>query len=54
MYRMCHIATSYDNTNSICLQAAINPGNSGGPAVNDQGKVVGVVMQGRMDADNIG
>ena len=35
------------------IDAAINPGNSGGPVLQD-GKLVGVVMQGRRDADNIG
>lgn len=35
------------------LDAAINPGNSGGPVVKD-GKIVGVVMQGLQQADNIG
>ncbi|NRA37150.1 MAG: trypsin-like peptidase domain-containing protein [Planctomycetes bacterium] len=35
------------------IDAAINPGNSGGPVLQD-GKIVGIVMQGRRDADNIG
>ena len=35
------------------IDAAINPGNSGGPVIQD-GKLVGVVMQGRRYADNIG
>ncbi len=35
------------------IDAAINPGNSGGPVMQD-GKIVGIVMQGRRDADNIG
>jgi S1-C subfamily serine protease len=35
------------------LDAAINPGNSGGPVVRD-GRIVGVVMQGMTQADNIG
>ncbi|MCO6400045.1 MAG: trypsin-like peptidase domain-containing protein [Verrucomicrobia bacterium] len=35
------------------LDAAINPGNSGGPVIKD-GKIVGVVMQGMRQADNIG
>ncbi len=35
------------------LDAAINPGNSGGPVIKD-GKIVGVVMQGIRQADNIG
>lgn len=36
------------------IDAAINPGNSGGPVIGRNGKVVGVAMQGRRDADNIG
>ncbi len=35
------------------IDAAINPGNSGGPVIVD-GKVVGVVMQSRPRAQNIG
>lgn len=35
------------------VDAAINPGNSGGPGVSG-GKVVGVVMQGISDAQNVG
>lgn len=35
------------------LDAAINPGNSGGPVVQE-GHIVGVVMQGLQQADNIG
>lgn len=35
------------------IDAAINPGNSGGPVIMD-GKVVGVVMQGIPEAQNIG
>jgi S1-C subfamily serine protease len=35
------------------LDAAINPGNSGGPVMRD-GRIVGVVMQGMTQADNIG
>lgn len=35
------------------IDAAINPGNSGGPVIKD-GKIVGVVMQGIRQADNIG
>lgn len=35
------------------IDAAINPGNSGGPVLID-GKIVGVVMQGIGQADNIG
>lgn len=36
------------------IDAAINPGNSGGPVISRTGTVVGVAMQGRRDADNIG
>jgi S1-C subfamily serine protease len=35
------------------IDAAINPGNSGGPVIADQ-KLVGIAMQGRRDAENIG
>jgi S1-C subfamily serine protease len=35
------------------IDAAINPGNSGGPVLRE-GKIVGVVMQGMTQADNIG
>lgn len=35
------------------IDAAINPGNSGGPVIQD-GRIVGVVMQGIPSADNIG
>lgn len=38
---------------SVQIDAAINPGNSGGPAISD-GKIMGVVMQGIMFAQNIG
>lgn len=38
---------------AIQVDAAINPGNSGGPAISD-GKIVGVVMQSRSRAQNIG
>ena len=38
---------------AIQIDAPINPGNSGGPAIND-GKIVGIVMQGRRLAQNIG
>lgn len=38
---------------AIQVDAAINPGNSGGPAISD-GKIVGVVMQSRRRAQNIG
>ncbi|MBN2586236.1 MAG: trypsin-like peptidase domain-containing protein [Candidatus Fermentibacteraceae bacterium] len=38
---------------SVQLDAAINPGNSGGPAIVN-GKVIGVAMQSRTLAENIG
>lgn len=38
---------------AIQVDAAINPGNSGGPALSD-GKIVGVVMQGRRKSQSIG
>lgn len=38
---------------SVQLDAAINPGNSGGPAIVG-GKVIGVAMQSRTQAENIG
>ncbi|MHB8155370.1 MAG: S1C family serine protease [Candidatus Omnitrophota bacterium] len=37
----------------VQIDAAINPGNSGGPAINN-GKIVGIVMQGMLDSQNIG
>lgn len=37
----------------VQIDAAINPGNSGGPAIND-GKIVGIVMQGMTSSQNIG
>ena len=47
----------YVNSNrsllGVQIDAAINPGNSGGPAIND-GKIVGIVMQGMSDSQNIG
>lgn len=47
----------YINSNQYLLgvqiDAAINPGNSGGPAINN-GKIVGIVMQGIDYSQNIG
>ena len=37
----------------VQIDAAINPGNSGGPAINN-GKIVGIVMQGMSNSQNIG
>ena len=37
----------------VQIDAAINAGNSGGPAINN-GKIVGIVMQGMSDSQNIG
>ncbi|NPA28249.1 MAG: serine protease [Epsilonproteobacteria bacterium] len=39
---------------AIQVDAAINPGNSGGPAINKEGKIIGVVMQGISFSQNIG
>lgn len=41
------------NLLAIQIDAAINPGNSGGPALSD-GKIVGLVMQGRKSSQSIG
>jgi len=38
---------------AIQIDAPINPGNSGGPAISD-GKIVGIVMQGKRRSQNIG
>ncbi len=38
---------------AIQIDAAVNPGNSGGPAISE-GKVVGIVMQGKRSSQNIG
>lgn len=47
----------YVNSNQsllgVQIDAAINPGNSGGPAINN-GKIVGIVMQGMASGQNIG
>lgn len=39
---------------AIQVDAAINPGNSGGPAVNENGKIVGIAFQGLSQAQNVG
>ena len=44
---------SYRSFLAIQIDAAVNGGNSGGPAIV-QDKIVGVVMQGMKNADNIG
>ena len=44
---------SYQSLLGVQIDAAINPGNSGGPAINN-GKIVGIVMQGISPSQNIG
>jgi S1-C subfamily serine protease len=44
---------SYLELFAIQVDAAINAGNSGGPAISEDGKIIGVSMQGLHDADNI-
>lgn len=46
-------AHSGENLLAVQVDAAINSGNSGGPIISN-GKLVGVVMQRRVKADNIG
>jgi serine protease Do len=36
------------------LDARINPGNSGGPALDEEGRIVGIVSMKRDDAEGIG
>lgn len=38
---------------AIQLDAAVNPGNSGGPVIDDEGKVVGIVVSGIDKAQNV-
>jgi len=53
--RMEHQIYSHSSANLLAgqIDAAINPGNSGGPVLKD-GRIVGVVMQGMTQAENIG
>ncbi len=54
--RVEHIQYTHSSLQFLAgqIDAAINPGNSGGPVIAKNGKVVGVAMQGRRDAENIG
>jgi S1-C subfamily serine protease len=36
------------------IDAAINPGNSGGPVIGSDGKIAGIAMQVRRQAENVG
>jgi S1-C subfamily serine protease len=55
MSRIEHQTYSHSSVGLLAgqIDAAINPGNSGGPVMKD-GKLVGVVMQGFTQAENIG
>jgi len=55
MSRIEHQTYSHSSVSLLAgqIDAAINPGNSGGPVVKDN-RLVGVVMQGFSQADNIG
>ena len=53
--RIEHQIYAYSGAKLLAIQidAAVNPGNSGGPAISE-GKVVGIVMQGKIRSQNIG
>jgi S1-C subfamily serine protease len=55
MSRIEHQTYSHSSADLLAgqIDAAINPGNSGGPVMKDD-KLVGVVMQGYTQAENIG
>ncbi|HMP90542.1 MAG TPA: serine protease [Kiritimatiellia bacterium] len=55
MSRIEHQTYSHSSVSLLAgqIDAAINPGNSGGPVMKDN-RLVGVVMQGFTQADNIG
>jgi S1-C subfamily serine protease len=44
---------SYLHLLAIQVDAAVNPGNSGGPALSDDGRLVGVAMETRRNAQGI-
>ena len=39
--------------NYIQTDTAINPGNSGGPMIDSDGRVIGIVVLGQSNAQNI-